>query len=99
MFSIVCVAGLIWDVKADIIEFANKHLEEKQPQDDYREFLELALIFLGEIPPRGVCFMAPGAMHHARWMSKVIYSLTFICQPGVRRTPNTFKRIYITSHL
>ena len=69
------VAGLLCDVKADIIEFANKQLEEKHPRDDYKEFLELVLIFLGEIPGRGVRFMTPGAMHHACWMSKVIYSL------------------------
>lgn len=40
----------------------------------FREFLELCLIFLG-----GNCenfhFCYAGAMHHARWLSKVIYSL------------------------
>lgn len=46
---------------------------EKLPRDDYRELLELALIFLGETPPRGVKFRAPGAFHHARWMSKLLY--------------------------
>ena len=73
----VNIAPLICDVKAGIIAFANEQLKEKQPRDDYREFLELVLIFLGEIPHRhyGVRFMTPGAMHHARWMSKVIYSL------------------------
>src|SRR5678816_1566154 len=33
------------------------------------------MIFLGGVPPRGIRFIAPGAMHHARWMSKVLYSL------------------------
>ena len=69
------IAGLLCDVKADIIKFANEQLEEQLPRDDYREFVELVLIFLGEIPRRGVRFMTPGPMHHARWMSKVIYSL------------------------
>jgi hypothetical protein len=58
------IGGLLCDVRADIIKFANKQLEEQQPRDDYREFLELALTFLGEIPHRGVRFMTPGAMHH-----------------------------------
>jgi len=43
-------AGLLCNVKADIIQFANKQLEELQPRDDYKEFVELALIFLAEIP-------------------------------------------------
>ncbi|KAK2705764.1 hypothetical protein QYM36_015958 [Artemia franciscana] len=69
------VARLVDDIKQSTIDFANKHLEQSQPRDDCKEFLELVLIFLGAIPPRGVRFMSPGAMHHARWMSKVIYSL------------------------
>ncbi|KAK2703771.1 hypothetical protein QYM36_017903 [Artemia franciscana] len=69
------VARLVDDIKQSTIDFANKHLEQSQPRDDYKEFLELVLIFLGATPARGVRFMSPGAMHHARWMSKVIYSL------------------------
>lgn len=30
---------------------------------------------MGEAPPRGITFKVPGAMHHARWMSKAIYCL------------------------
>ena len=52
-----------------------RHLEDSQPRDDYMELLELAVVFLGATPARGVRFRARGAMHHARWMSKVIYSL------------------------
>jgi hypothetical protein len=58
-----------------IIEFATSQLAAHQPRDDYRELLELAILFLGAVPPRGVLFRAPGPMHHARWMSKAIYSL------------------------
>ena len=35
----------------------------------------MSIIFLGDSPARGIHFMAPGAMHHARCLSKVIYSL------------------------
>ncbi|KAK2705869.1 hypothetical protein QYM36_016024 [Artemia franciscana] len=69
------LARLVDDIKQSTIDFANKHLEQSQPRDDYKEFLELVLIFLGATPAKGVRFMSPGAMHHARWMSKVIYSL------------------------
>ena len=65
----------ITDIKDDTIDFAIKHLECFQPRDDYKEFLELVIIFLGGSPPRGVHFMAPGAIHHARWMAKALYAL------------------------
>lgn len=48
----------------------NGHL----PRDDYREFLELVLVFLG-FPLINYQFRKPGAMSHARWMSKAIYTL------------------------
>lgn len=42
---------------------------------DYKELAELCLIFLGHFSPENVRFHFPGAMHHARWMSKAIYTL------------------------
>jgi hypothetical protein len=69
------VACLVEVVRENTIEFANKHLKQSLPRDDYKEFLELVIVFLGAAPARGVRFTSPGAMHHARWMSKVIYSL------------------------
>jgi len=63
-------------MKDDARNFALMHMcNHPTTRDDYREFLELSLIFLGSSPARGIHFMAPGPMHHARWMSKVIYSL------------------------
>jgi len=58
-----------------LLEFFTAQLEIAQPRDDYRELIELAIIFLGQVPPRGVRFRVPGPMHHARWMSKVLYSI------------------------
>jgi hypothetical protein len=69
------VVNAMNDVKDDLLHFAQSQLCEEQPRDDYREFLELGVVFLGGVPLRGISFMAPGAMHHARWMSKVLYSL------------------------
>lgn len=59
----------------DIMEFINKQLLQQQVRDDYRELLELSIIFIGEIPIGGVKFKAPGATHHARWMAKLLYAL------------------------
>ena len=70
------MSEVVGPVQDYICEFAkNQLLMNNDFRDDYREFLELSLIFLGDSPPRGIHFMAPGAMHFARWMSKVIYSL------------------------
>lgn len=43
------------------------------PRDDYKELMELCLVVLGH-PLKNYAFKTPGATHHARWMSKIIYS-------------------------
>lgn len=43
------------------------------------------MIFLGGTPKNGIRFRAPGANHHARWMSKALYALKlFIFQDQFR---------------
>lgn len=44
------------------------------PRDDYRECAENTLTIFGEIPPRGVHFRKPGAIHQARWMANNLYA-------------------------
>lgn len=82
-------------LKENAIEFAKHYLtvESKTlPRNDYREFLELTLIYLGEVPPRGVNFAAPGAFHHARWMAKVIYCLKiYMFRKQFKLTPKEAK--------
>jgi len=43
-------------------------------RDDYRECAENAVILLGGIPPRGIHYMKPGAVHQARWMACNLYA-------------------------
>ena len=53
----------------EVLQFAMQTLQKvKQPREDYREFLELVIIFLGGTPPspRGISFRGPGTFHHAR---------------------------------
>ncbi|KAK2708995.1 hypothetical protein QYM36_014581 [Artemia franciscana] len=69
------VSTSVQDIEDSTTEFAKGYLTESQPRDDYREFLELVIIFLDSIPERGIRFIASGATHHARWLSKVIYGL------------------------
>jgi len=70
------VTDLVEDIRQSITDYANKHLEQSLSRDDYKEFLELVIVFLGAAHAREVRFCSLGAMHHTRWMSKVINSLT-----------------------
>jgi hypothetical protein len=46
------------------------------PRGDYRELIELTLIYLGgSFPHRNFYLRKPSAIHHARFMSKAIYLL------------------------
>lgn len=58
-----------------VLSFAFEQLGIQHPRDDYKELLELAIIFLGGVPPGGANFKRPGAVHRARWMARAIYSL------------------------
>ena len=68
------VMNVVKEEMETIITFCETKLTEIHPREDYREFLEIVLIFLGVAPARGVRFRTPGAFHHARWMAKAIYS-------------------------
>ena len=60
------------------VEFAANMLQgTKQPHNDYKEFLQLTINFLGKTPPsQGVItFHTSGAMHQAQWMAKALYSI------------------------
>lgn len=52
--------------------FCREKLTHTHIRDDYREFIELALIFLGE---DDIPFRLPGPTSHARWMAKGLYDL------------------------
>lgn len=56
----------------DVLQVALKG--KNQPRDDYMELIELALIALGHTPAK-IHWRAPGAVHHARWMAKLLYGI------------------------
>ena len=68
---------------ADLLAFIDRRLEPDMvallPRGDYKEFLELAKFILGGSIDRKKGYIytiqVPGADHHARWMSKSIYTL------------------------
>ena len=59
----------------EVLSWAEEHWRKGTwPRDDYRELLELVIIWLGgEI--ESFTFKFPGADHHARWLSKAIYDV------------------------
>lgn len=62
------------DVAQDII-FCIDKLKINQPREDYKEILNLTIIFFGGALHGGINTRYPGAFHHVRWMVKVIYCL------------------------
>ena len=58
-----------------VIQHAQELLKQKHPRDDYKELLQLTIIFLGGVPSghQVPTFRAPGAVHRARWMARAIY--------------------------
>ena len=69
-YTLQCLA----ESKENLKSFITDRLEELHQREDYREVLHQVLIYLGDAPASGVKFMAPGAMHRARWMAKMIYT-------------------------
>jgi hypothetical protein len=68
-------AGAVAGVDEELLHFLETQLQQYQPRDDYQELLQLAIIFLGGTPSKGISFKAPAGLHHGRWMAKALYSL------------------------
>ena len=68
-------ADAVRNVKDHIIAFAAEQLSTHLPPDDYREPLEITILFRGGTPSCGIHIMAPGALHKVRWMAKAIYAI------------------------
>lgn len=72
------IAAALSDLCSNVKDFVVSQLGLAQQRNDYRELLELTLLFLGGVPSRGVFFMKPGAMHRARFMARLIYALKIV---------------------
>lgn len=72
------VATLVAKTKNETISFLRHQISKPVFRDNYREFLELALLFMGEDlgkKEHQVTFHTPCPTHHARWMAKALYNL------------------------
>ena len=45
---------------------------------DYKELVELSLLYLGDTSVPFKSFKKPGALHKARWMFKILYSIKIV---------------------
>lgn len=59
----------------DLLEFYRNELSKEIVRDDYRELIQLSVLFLGGDAERKFKIRPPGAMQQARWMAKAIYSM------------------------
>ena len=65
---------MVQSSRDELLEFFAAQLAIAQPRDDYRELFELSILDKLHL----VGFTSrhhAGPMHHARWMSTVLYSL------------------------
>lgn len=57
--------------RGEVLSFCLQNITEDHPKDDYKEFIELVIIVLGETPLCGINIRQPGAYHMARWWQNV----------------------------
>lgn len=76
---------LLKDEIPTIKAFIHKFLNEQLPRTDYKELLELCLMFLGT--DQKIQFRRTAGCHHARWMAKAIYSLKMYLLRESRELP------------
>ncbi|KAF0301142.1 hypothetical protein FJT64_026491 [Amphibalanus amphitrite] len=81
-------------LKARTVPVITEALVQAQPRDDYKELLQLVLLFLGETTVDEIPLKRRGAHHHARWMAKGIYALKlFLLQRQFQMTSDELRGI------
>ena len=61
-----------------VIKLCEESLQKGFVRGDYKELVKLTLIYLNSDQQSFNGFIKPGAMHKARWMSKIIYSIKIV---------------------
>lgn len=64
-----------YKLREDLIEFYSNAIKEYSPREDYKDLLQLRLVFLGGSQEEEFSFRSPGEMLQPRWMAKAISSL------------------------
>ena len=61
--------------KSEVVGFLTGLVEKESVRGDYKELVKLSLVYLGG--PK-VKLVRPGALHSARWMAKILYSIKMV---------------------
>ena len=62
--------------KLEIVELCKNVQKQEYIRGDYRELIDLVLLYLSDDNEHNIkCFIRPGALSRARWMSKMIYCI------------------------
>lgn len=69
------VENMLEDVKSDVLYFCYNCLDHQQIRGDYKELVELVVLFLNGEKCDNIKIHPPGAAHHARWMARAIYAI------------------------
>lgn len=86
------VSNAVAPIRDDLLLFFS--MQTEYLRNDYKELVELCILFLGGSLAKGNRFHAPGAMHKARWMSKIIYSIKiWLFRDQFQMKPVTLKGI------
>lgn len=77
-----------------LVTFYKAQLNKNFIRDDYRELVELCVVFLGGDAEKKLKLRSPGAMHQARWMARAIYTLKMcLLQSQLRMTAKDKKAL------
>ena len=68
------LASMVQETSAFLQQWLEKN-DGQTLRHDYRELASLTLLFLGSTDPGDIRVKAPGAIHHARWMAKTLYTI------------------------
>lgn len=74
----------------ELTQFCSAQIGKNFDRADHKELLQLTLLFLGD--GTDAQFRIPGAMHHARWLSKAIYCLKMYLFRSQFNIPNDNKQ-------
>ena len=67
--------------KTEVLAFCRQLLPEKWLRGDYKELIQVVILYLDGnnlVDEDDVVFQRPGALHKARWMSKLLYSFKIV---------------------
>ena len=68
--------ALVQEWRSEALQLAT--VSTQHQRDDYKEFSELCLLYLDGLSNNDVSLKRPGALHKARWMAKLLYSIKIV---------------------